>query len=497
MLLFVQLECDVKIATTQQAKRHNIIMAEQDEMENNWGCDLIRSSVTGHCTRTKNQLDAKISSEVPGFQLEEMEINGSKANFMAIIMATMFDFSRCLFGMGCYSGGTKYIEDYSSSDYDEPKSRRANLAIPCAPEDVTTVCRNQTIAMPYHVPSANLDDVELEKREMHCLDELHKKLFRAKLVGTPFKAFLLELILCGNGGELSERFLTKLGILFAKYNVSIIVDEVMTAGRVGPSLAMTSRTPDAFRSQVKYITMGKITDCGLVLSAKPPKPANCDSGLRGVSTTLECGEAFQQLSCVLDRLKEGRPESRRKEVLALMSLDEENIWGRGCLIFSTKSRPGVKKGLKNRMLPMLENVKLRKGATKDSKWTRSSLNDYFKMTTNLWLAAMHDSDSAFDPFGVSLVDYMWQPSVEDVRAEDLMKFVGEKTADWMATTLRNIRREKTKSRNGVCDKTAMSFIVEALGKASANAPELMKRSRVGSKRTLVYQITRSNMIVSY
>ena len=128
--------------------------------------------------------------------------------------------------------------------------------------------RWQIVALPYHLPCAKCSDDELRQYEKDCLEALNQKLLLATLWGTPFRAILLELILCGTGGELSNNFLRSFGALCEHYNVPIIVDEVMTGGRVGPNMTLASSTPIEFNNQVKFITMGKYNGCGMLLRSE-------------------------------------------------------------------------------------------------------------------------------------------------------------------------------------------------------------------------------------
>lgn len=462
-------------------------MAELDEMENNWGCNLVRTSGSIH--RTFHQFDSEVRTAVPGFQLFSLAISGTDANQVAIEHATDFELGRCLFALGCYSGGKGQLLRFSSSKY----SVASQLAIPSDPDEVPDQTRNQTVALPYYIPCSTMPESQFNNLETDCLDALHQKLLRARLAGKAYKAILLEIISCGNGGELSNRFLKKLGLLLSRYNVEIIVDEVMTGGRVGPFMTVTSSAPKEFRCQVKYITMGKITNCGLILMRCPKKPQ--DSGpTRGTSTALEGGEACQAWMEVMDRLKKKLPETRRAKIIALMDAKkEEERWGRGCLIFTTKVRPWVTKGLKNRLLPMLEDQKLRRNACKPSQWTRLTVNKVLMNSAHCWIEAMQNSDELKDPFVSCLVKYIWQTDVHDITASDLIQYVGEEKANKLATKERECRQSKALARNGKCEKTPTSFFVETLGKAIDNAPEVMKRSRVGSKRKLVYRLNRAEL----
>ena len=74
---------------------------------------------------------------------------------------------------------------------------------------------------------------------------------------------LLELVQVITGFILSTLFLAKLRTLFIKYNATIVVDEVMTAGRTSDLLLYCMKL--GFKAD--YITMGKWVMGGMVLKA--------------------------------------------------------------------------------------------------------------------------------------------------------------------------------------------------------------------------------------
>lgn len=336
-------------------------MAELDEMVNDWGCDLVQWSGRGQVT--ENQFDhLAIRKAVPGFQLMKLEISGTAANMTAINFATNCDIGKCLFAAGSYSGGWGELELMSTSSF----SVNRCLSLPKSPEGITnTRCLIQTVPLPYFITCEQFGDDIAKQIENSCLQILHKRLLFGLLIGEPVKAVILELILGGCGGELSNRFLKQFGSLCSHHGVSIIVDEIMTGGRVGPTMTITQATPLEFLKAVKYITIGKIINCGVVLEQCPKNPRG-DEGTgrgRGSSTRMDPGEAYHRWVKVMKRLNEGVVPVRRREVLQLLKVSRipESHWGVGCLVFTNRARPSVTRGLKNRLLPMLEHSKLRKG----------------------------------------------------------------------------------------------------------------------------------------
>jgi hypothetical protein len=458
----------------------------EDLMDNNWGCNLV--DIYGRGAKTFHELDRHVRSDVRDFKLFGLEASGTASNETAIEQATNYDLTKCMFAMGSYAGGSGKLLTMSTSMYsDEPQK---GLSIPMKPVLASEQARLQTVAFPYWVECGKFSDEDRKDIEAKCLFALQKRILISLMAGNPYRAILLELMLCGNGGELSNQFLEKLGFLAKKYGIRIIVDEVMTGGRVGPKMAMTCRTPICFRNQVEYITMGKVFNCGLVLKKIPNRP-NQNDERRGTSTHLEAGEACMKWSEIQDRLERDFPERRRKEVVSIFKLrSNEESWGNGCLIFTSKSRTWVSKGLKLRLLPMLETKKLRKGTTKYSRWNRSSLCNTLLSSVNEWLEHMDKCNITEWPFTTAIVECILNPSTTEITPEAIELALGKEKADAMAELERAKIRSNIVCRNGRCDKKAKTFFRDAISTATENCPDIIKRVRVGKKRKLIYKINR-------
>ena len=156
-------------------------------------------------------------------------------------------------------------------------------------------CQEQTVPLPYNIPGDWLPDARLCNYKRYCLDHLHETLLFAFFSGKPYKAILLEYILGGNGAELLIEFLTSLSYLLKLFGVVVVADEVLTGGRVGPGIAMTTSMPSEFKKSVEFITLGKFMGCGLVLQRKQPKPVDIGLSLRGFSTSADCGFVTEPL----------------------------------------------------------------------------------------------------------------------------------------------------------------------------------------------------------
>lgn len=458
-------------------------------MGNKWGVNLVPSSERLP-SKSLNEFRNIIKQGVPGFQLVSMCESGTNANETAVLSATGNDSTRCLFAMGSYVGGEGLMFQYSSTGHSSSKK----LSVPTFPDNMENAkTKQQTVALPYYIPCVKYTDTIIHEYETECLQALNQKLFVAKLAGAPFLAILLELILCGTGGELSNKFLASMGMLLHQYNVSIIVDEVMTGGRVGPNITLTSVAPPMFINQVKFITMGKFTGCGLVLTRAPNKPTEGES-TRGKSTEASPDLAFYNWESVVLQLKDNVPSKRRLQVVnAMKDGDEEHNWGRGCLIFTSRSRPGATKGLKNRHLPMLENTKIHKGTTKPSEWTQTSVCKILMEIAKKWISEMEQGDKERLPFVSYIGKYVLETDVENITAGAVLEFVGLGKADQLAVTESEKRRNDAAARGGKCDRKAPAFIKEALGVINVNAEALIKRTRVGKRRKVVYKVDRTKL----
>jgi len=304
---------------------------------------------------------------------------------------------------------------------------------------------------------------------------------------------MLELILGGSGGELSPRFLSLFGRLCVSMNVTIIADEIMTGGRVGPGMTVTQNSPIEFRQAVGYITMGKIMNCGLVLERKPNSPQ--EGSVRGSSTTMDAGEACRLWLRVVERLD--RIPERRQEVITLLGFakDAEMHWGVGCLVFTNKARVSITKGLKNRHLPMLEDSKLRKGSCITTEWTRSSVCERLLTASLSWIEENERLMVRKDPFVSAIVDFIQERDDPWLTAKDLLSFIGPLKSAALRKQQQQTRVANTVARRGRCNKTSLTFATDALCLVLDNAPCLFKKMRKKAKRTTVYVIQREALLL--
>lgn len=464
-------------------------------MVNSWGCQLVVCPTGRTPQKSWQQLEYLIKSNVPGYTVRSLQPSGTAANVYAINRATDYNMESLLIGMGAYAGGDEMLQPLSSSAFTISNA----LSLPKDPSTTDDRCRAMTIALPYHVICSEYTDKAIKVHETNCLGAIHKKLLLGKLSGNPIKALMLEYILGGNGGELSSDFLKSLGKLLKVFGVVVIADEVLTSGRVGPSFTLTEKTPIEFKNQVAFITVGKILDCGMVLQPIPKRPTESNEVLRGSSTRIEASKAYQLLSEIFRRLVPGRRAipNRRKEALEAMKVTENKAWGRGLLMFTEKTRSEVKKGLKNRLLPMLDDSqKIQRLGCKDSPWTRATVSTKLINVTKGWIRAMAEHDDDLYPFVSALIEFI---STEDKGAimcftEDW--FLNEYLGPQRVTSMTTRRQEQCLSDTNIysqqrrCKKTAKTFLREAIRTAARFSSGGISQQRKGHKRKTVVVVKR-------
>ena len=453
----------------------------EDDMANNWGAAYVEDVTYGG---SKIELDQEIRRTIPPFRLMFMLESGTSANDRAITTATEGSYSSCLFGMGAYAGGVGILNDYSSSVMMNNKQ----LSLVKEPSTCSDLAQEQTVPLPYHIPHQSLNDKELQDLENKCLKALTMKLLLSALSGRPYKAFLLEYILSGTGGELTVRFLLNFAAVLSRFHVCIIADEVMTGGRVGPMVAITSTMPNTFVESVKYITLGKSFGCGLVLE----KIFDSREDGRGTTTYIEPDEACSKYKAVAMRIDEGMIALKREKVIRSMKLQAEsnNIWGCGLLIFTSKCRFATTGNLKNRLLPALENgtkTKLKLGTT-NTTWDRETVNAHLFQRIRDWLD--HRKVHSLSPYTWKLAKYLYDnPLAETVYAEELVAYI-DLSGD--SVTMVHTHREKKKRelgpRDGRCSASHNNLVRATLRTAQQSSDGFLTAAVKTKKRRLCYSI---------
>ena len=112
--------------------------------------------------------------------------------------------------------------------------------------------------------------------------------------GTPVGSICLELILSGNGLQLSRRFCENLRELCTKADVSIIADEILTGFRCAHDHPVL--LSDDLYLNPDFIVLGKFLGCGVVLQ---------DNTMKSTSWTLRKERRLPTTNCpmiLVDRL---------------------------------------------------------------------------------------------------------------------------------------------------------------------------------------------------
>ena len=371
------------------------------------------------------------------------------------------------------------------------------------PEAVSDRCKKATIPLPYHIPNENLDILRLKHLETRCLKFLERKLLLSKIHGEQYKALLMEYILTGNGGELSRKFLCDLGKLLKRFDVIIIADEIMTGGRVGPGLTMTLTQPQELKERVKFITLGKVYDCGITLQSIDYEiGTEHTENLRGMSTELELGVAYANLCRIESFLLANSIEVRQKQLLKSLKLNiwnKEKIWGQGLLLFSSKARVKVREGLKHRYLTQLEVTrKIRLGSLKDSDYTSSWMNTNLSASIEQWLEMFEKNPvevyqepcSKYSQFLLAVADYSLAKTefTGYFGVEEILDFVGKRRASDIEANFKKRKIEEQGPLRGRCCKNVSNLFHEALRDAIDQSSGYVNRVRKCKKRRLFYTL---------
>lgn len=460
----------------------------EDDMANCWGGDLV-ADIPLRGKATTIMLDNTIRNAIPGYRFLHILDSGTSANERAVVLATDGKIESCLYGTGSYVAGDGYLFGLTSSE-DIHNNRR--LALICPPDECTSEAQKQTVALPYHIPGASFDDNALMNLETRCLSALEQKLAMAAIYGhKKFTVLLLEYILSGCGGELTHRFLHNLGVLLTKWKVSVIADEVMTGGRIGPQMTMTTSMPRSFLQCVKFITMGKSVGCGLVLL----RMSEGTSSHRGTTTEIDRDEAYWKFLAIQKRIERGLIEMKRNRVLKLLKLADVQHWGRGLLIFTSKSRQKTQGNFWNRMLPRLENgtkTKLVRGFTA-SDYDPGIVNKHIENMTNTWLGhmtGMYESDN-ISPYNVEFARFITTiTGVDDMTFHP--KEFNERLIDSQIneTEILELHRARKFRRLGAiagrCHASHRTLMYRALKDASTTSNGFVSIVRKSKKRTKYY-----------
>ena len=308
-----------------------------DEMTNSWGTELVVLPSYRKDRGDINRLRELVKNTIAGFALYGVYVSGTDANRTAVELATKSDAGSLLVCLGAYGGGKEIMQELSTSD----QTPTATLAFPHRfdREGMTTRCREQSMTLPYWIECKEMTSTERRQHEDKFLAAVHRKLLFRLLKGNPVRAALIELILGGNGGELSSRFLIQLGNLLSNFGVVAIMDECLTGGRVGPNVTLTQDLLLEFRSCVLFVTMAKFMGRGLLLVNAGYKNSNVYFNhvrQRGLSTNIDVSKVCAKFARVNELQLEGAIHIRQEQIKKEFDVNDHELWGRGLLIFVSK-----------------------------------------------------------------------------------------------------------------------------------------------------------------
>jgi hypothetical protein len=321
--------------------------------------------------------------------------------------------------------------------------------------------KDQTIPLPYYIDSNLNDKDDLIALENQCLDVIQLRIVGAKFSGKPFLGLLMETMLSGCGGELSHNFYKKLAAILQKNNIKVIMDEIMTGGRVGPGFASSLSLPAEFISQIRFITMGKIFDCGLLLEAVTNQPTWHILSTRGFSTTIEPGYAKAVWTRVCEKIQEGQLVDRREQVVKALNIQEEpdeGVWGKGLLVFTKYRRNGEMQNLRSRLNPRidLKKVSIGKKMIPVKPQTRNSLTKELMGITIEWIKYITDEHKMAMDFQFQIAKVLLKHPQAELTRDTMVDFVGNKKTG----KLEKYGHEKAlKAGIRQTKKTARSFFV--------------------------------------
>ena len=463
----------------------------EDDCGNDWGTGYVDDVYGVRSGGSKAMVQHLVGVNVPTYRLMTLVESGTTANDRAIDMSTDSNHNLCLFAMGSYVAGAGASQQWSTS-----KNIRV-LALVCSPDECEEEkAQTNTIPFPYHVAGIGFDDDLLLRMEDACVTALQMKLTTALIAGKPFKALLFEYILSGNGGTLSDRFLLKLVPLLSRHKITVIADEIMTGGRVGPTLAMTSSRPKEFQALVSYITMGKSMRCGMVLDKVSLLRSD-----RGTSTEISFETVYGPLKAIIERAKSGVIEAKRHKVLKSMGLlnQPNRTWpdGGGLMIFGDLARHKVMKGLKNRYLPKLElspktRILYPKGT--QTVWNKITVNQHLMEKCQVWIDHVYTMAAAEgSPYSHELVKYLLSRPLENrILHGSFLTYIGEHGNIRDAKELVDMHRARKKQRLGNtigrCKKKHDNLVWEVLKHAAETSNGFITPSQHLTKRNLCYLV---------
>lgn len=342
------------LVSDQKATPHCRVSEAKDDLNNSYGayllCDNEKAAQIGEfdadpdCNRVVTQL--KMSMAGFPYEVAKLAQSGSDAVTYAVSEACGGDFSRCLFAAGTYVvGDNGPLRKFSTSGMNVANGERPAIYRGVLPGDdlVAEECLSQVVPLPYCIP-AQISDIELLSLESRSLQHLQARFALNALASKPTRALLLELILASNGAELSIRFMKRLSEVCKSWDVTIVIDEVLTSVRCDGNmlLALSWGLSGCF----SHAVIGKWPGIGAVFRIVSWNQDHVAES-RGETTCAATWGAFQHVQIFNDNKEKlpGLVANRRKSLCdslatkASAKLNRErsgqvHTWGRGALVFS-------------------------------------------------------------------------------------------------------------------------------------------------------------------
>jgi hypothetical protein len=263
-------------------------------------------------------------------------------------------------------------------------------------------------------------------------------------------------------------------------------------------MTITSTLPETFTNSVEFITLGKAFGCGIVL--EKAETYRNRAGI-GTTTTIEPDEPCTKFAAMQDRIERGFIDAKRKSVIAALKLSDvdNELWGRGLLMFSSKKRNEVVGNLRCRLLPSLENgkkTKLRCGFA-STTWNRKSLNEHLVHSMHRWLETS-SSNKQSSPYTLQLAEYLVSyPSPTTFEPANLIAFVAQSgvTELEMIAMHRERKRKALGPRDGRCSKSHVSLIRTTLKEAERDSNGFLSSVIRTKKRCVYYEVRYPTQLV--
>ena len=192
-----------------------------------------------------------------------------------------------LAAMGSYTGAYSFTEKFSS-----------------VPVDIDDFYKRESLALERIVPLPYLQRKEIgttsgNRFEDDCLRSLMDRALGFAMRGTPVGSLCLELVLSGNGLQLSRRFCEKLRTFCTRTGIAIIADEILTGFRC--TAEPTVLLSDTLNLNPDFIVLAKFIGCGLVLQDKSMSTTKFSGRQRRWPTTTCPMVTVDHLSMVLHK----------------------------------------------------------------------------------------------------------------------------------------------------------------------------------------------------